>query len=242
MFCLYNNSCNITVPAIRKENRSRLGIGRINMSNTILLLFCTGVLVLFDHALLIVVNARTGNNSRLGTTIHIQFINIIIRCIIPDKRAILHPFPEKIVRSLINTWIILSHIRTKECLCPVNRQKRMRELAYMFCRLRPVIYIVWKSSNRPCHIFPWTNCCKRSDSCHICFFLSIQYTTYLTILTRITPSTASSFSATSAETGESTSRRAYAYSPRLLLVISATLMLASPRIVVYLAISPLLLE
>ena len=136
------------------------------MTDTVFLLLCPCILMLFNDLRLIIVHTGTGHNARLCSSVHCQFIYVIAGICLLYQLPLPQHLIQKVSGLLIDTCII--HIRTfrKLCFCPVNPQKR-QGIFYRFSTcLLSVIYIIGERGNPLFQPYPGPDCTKGSDICH----------------------------------------------------------------------------
>ena len=155
------------VRPVCQENRTRLSLADLHMADAVKLLVRTRILVLFDHLVLIVVDARTRHDACLHAPVHRELIDVIDRLILLDKRAISDHFPQQIVGFLINFIGVCINTAVKLCLRPVNVQKGERIALHGVARLLPVVDIIRKRCDLLRGFFLWSVRLKRPDHCHI---------------------------------------------------------------------------
>ena len=140
---LCNNCRNLVIVTISQKNRSCLRITDIYVTNTILFFFRTCIFMFFNYIIFIIINWRTGCDTRLRPTIHGQFVDIIAWFIVTNEITFFYHIPQCVMRSLIYFWCISIHGIVKLCLCTVNFQEWFRFPQYFFFCFFSIIYIVW---------------------------------------------------------------------------------------------------
>ena len=95
ILCFYfiYNGCDCCIITVCKKDRAGLCITDIHVTNTIHLLFCTGILMLFDHIILIIINGCACGNTSLSPPVHGQLIDIVTRFFISDKISLCYHIP-----------------------------------------------------------------------------------------------------------------------------------------------------
>ena len=151
---------------ICQENGPRLHTAGIYMADTVFLLIRSGIFMLFDHIVPVIVNRGTSHYTGLAVPVHGQFIQIETWRRILYKFSFLNFLPKQLIRFLIHTVRICVYFLAKLRLRPINRQKRVRILLHHFTRFLPVIYIIRKRRNPFLHPLTGTICPKWSDLCH----------------------------------------------------------------------------
>ena len=151
---------------ICQENGPRLHTAGIYMADTVFLLIRSGIFMLFDHIVPIIINRCTAYHPGLTVSIHRQFIQIETWRRILYKFSFLNFLTKHLIRFLIHTVRICVYFLAELRLRPVNRQKRFRILLHHFTRFHPVIYIIRKCRNPLLHPLTGTICPKWSDLCH----------------------------------------------------------------------------
>ena len=149
-FCFCHNLSNLLMITISKKDRARLCADSIHMTDSVRFLFCSGILMLLDHIVLIIINGSAGHNAGLRTAVHCQLIDIIVFLLIPDKSAVVHHIPEKLLCLIISFLGIHIEIIRKLRLRTVNIQKGIRIALYRFLGFLSVINIIGQGCDFIC--------------------------------------------------------------------------------------------
>ena len=169
LLCLHHPAyylIDLTSGTVCQKDRSCLRTQRVDMTNTILFLLLSGILMLLDHIVKIIINACTGYNSGLCSAVHRQPVDIICLLVIRNIYAVLLHLIKQLGCLIIYSVIIGIHIRRKLCLRPVDLQKRKGFSLYFLRCLLAVIYIIRKCRNSVCKLLRWSYCLKRFYLCH----------------------------------------------------------------------------
>ena len=142
LYLIYD-SCNFCIVAVRQKDWSCLCITDIYVANTVLFLFRTGIFMLFDHIILIIIDRRACGDTGLCPSIHGQLVNIITSLFVPYKIPLFHHIPQGIMGFLINLRRISVYGIVKLCLGTVNFQKRFRFPQYFLFCFFSIVYIIW---------------------------------------------------------------------------------------------------
>ena len=174
---LFHDTPDPVIRAVRQKDRSGLCVTDIHMADAVDLLLRAGILVLFDDAILIIIDGRAGCHSRLHSSVHGKFVEVITLFILRQKRAVLHPLPECIMRTLIHLVVVHIHRQRELCLRAVYAKERLRMPLHFLRSFLSVINIIREGSNLCCLPFLWSDAYKWSDFCH-CSHTSLFYFPY----------------------------------------------------------------
>ena len=136
------------------------------MADTILFLVRSGVLVLFDHIVDIIINACTGHDSGLGPSLHGQLVDIVTSLFVPDKIAFFHPVGKHFPGLFIHTCIVGIHLVPKLGFGAVNCQKGLWIFPNDFLCLRTIIHIIRQRCDGLCHSLCRSHTYKWFYLCH----------------------------------------------------------------------------
>ena len=189
LFYPFYNVIDRPIGTICQKNWPCLRIACINVSNAVRLFIRTGIFMLFNNPVLIIINGCTRHNTCLRPAFHCQFINIITAPFVFDKRTVRHLFPEQVVCPFV--YFILIHIGSfrKLCLRAVNIQKRIRIATRQLPGFLRIVYIIRKRRNPACLFPAWTNARKWSDISHsyllsICHIPNVATSYYYSVSNR----------------------------------------------------------
>ena len=80
------------------------------MADPVLLLVRSGILMLFDHARIIIVDGGAGNNACLRAPVHGLGIYIVAGSCVLDKTSLTDPVREQITGMLVDALVINIHL------------------------------------------------------------------------------------------------------------------------------------
>ena len=119
LYVLYQRT-DLILCAICQKNRTGLCTAHIYMSDPVSLFFRSGILMLLDHMILILINRCTCHQSGLRTSIHGQFIEIVDRLLFFYIDPCLLLLFQSLSGCFIDFRSIHILIRSKHGLRPVN--------------------------------------------------------------------------------------------------------------------------
>ena len=157
------------VSAIAQKDRPGLRVAHIHVPDAVLLLFLPRILVLFDDAVLIIVNGGHGDNAALRAPPEGLFIQVITGLFLLHKVPRVDALPQKIMRLLVHLWRIHVGIRRKLRLRPVDFQETALMRFGVRACLFPAEHVIGKAGDLLCQFFGGTVRPERSDICHMSF-------------------------------------------------------------------------
>ena len=150
-----------------QKDRSGLHAAGIYMVDTVFLLIRSGILMLFNDIVPVIIDGRTSHHSGLTVPVHGQLIEVKARRRILYEFSFPDPLPKHLIRLFIDAGCVSVHIIGKLRLRPVDRQKRFRILLHHLTGFLSVIYIIGKRRDFLFHSPAGTICHKWSDLCHV---------------------------------------------------------------------------
>ena len=151
---------------VSQENRAGLGVADVHVTHTIFFLLPTGILMLLDHTVQIIVNGSAGHDTGLTAAVHGQLIKIITGLVVLHEITVLYHAPEQLFCFLINLRCIDICLFGKLSLRAVDTKEGQGLSLYGLSCLFPIVYIIGKRRDICLFSGCGPDAAKSSDLCH----------------------------------------------------------------------------
>ena len=149
---------------IRQENRARLRVEGIDMTNAVELLLLERVLMLFDNVLEVIIDRAARNDTRLRALVHRELIQIETRHRLGDERAIGAARIEELTSFRIHLGGIHIGISRKLRFRAIDIEERKRLTIDGGDGLGSVVHVVRKRRDPVGDACGWSNSSKRFNN------------------------------------------------------------------------------